>query len=330
MSEAWSIAALSEGEEPEWSRFVQAAESGTLFHDLSFLGYHPKGRFRFQHLMLRLDGKLAAVLPGGFIGADARRFSPRRRAPRSAVRPTIPNLARPVIGMVAALCDHAKCEGWTGINITLPPAIYRANASDTLSFALFAQGFHLAHRGLCQTIELKSGTKEQYAGLFRDTSANLVRAGRRKGIKTSEGGLELLDQFLALFADTYRRHGKPATHTPEEIADLLRRLPDRVRINLATLGNEPVAGVLVFVLNARVAYSFYICMSDAHAKLNGNVVLFAALIDRLAEQGYRWLDLGPSASDSHFNAGVTFFKEGLGAAGYCRDQWFWMSARQAQ
>jgi hypothetical protein len=46
-------------------------------------------------------------------------------------------------------------------------------------------------------------------------------------------------------------------------------------------------------------------------------------MDRLAMAGYRYLDLGPSAWDMKFNRGVTFFKEGLGAVGQCRDRWCW-------
>ena len=52
-------------------------------------------------------------------------------------------------------------------------------------------------------------------------------------------------------------------------------------------------------------------------------LIIADLIDRLSQAGYRYLDLGPSASDQKFNKGVSFFKEALGASGQCRDRWRW-------
>jgi hypothetical protein len=89
------------------------------------------------------------------------------------------------------------------------------------------------------------------------------------------------------------------------------------------LGEVPVAGLLVFRLSAAVANTFYICSSTEHANEHGAAFVIADLIDRLSQTDCRYIDLGPSASDARFNRGVTFFKEGLGAFGQCRDRWWW-------
>ena len=34
-------------EDPEWEQFLEEANTGTLFHSLRFLQYHPKGRLLF-------------------------------------------------------------------------------------------------------------------------------------------------------------------------------------------------------------------------------------------------------------------------------------------
>jgi hypothetical protein len=80
---------------------------------------------------------------------------------------------------------------------------------------------------------------------------------------------------------------------------------------------------LVFRLSTTVANTFYICSSTKHAGEHGAAFIIADLIDRLSRAGFRYLDLGPSASDQKFNKGVTFFKERLGAFGQCRDRWRW-------
>ena len=77
------------------------------------------------------------------------------------------------------------------------------------------------------------------------------------------------------------------------------------------------------MLNNIVANTFYICESAAHKKLCGPAVLIAHIIEQMAIEGFRYLDLGPSVSDVQFNEGVVFFKEGFGARGFCRETWRW-------
>jgi hypothetical protein len=328
-AETITVEPLAAGEEEQWAEFLAASGSGNLFHDLRFLAYHPPKRFDFRHLVMRRHGTIIALLPGGIVESDRERLfvSPLGA---SVGGPVIsPKLdSRGTLALVDALQSYAVTERWGGLRMILPPPIYDRHASQTLSFALFSRGFQLENRWLCHAIPLGGSLDERYKKLFRQRQATRVRAQLRKGLTTSEGGIDRLGAFLSVFHDTYDRHGVKPTHTPEEIGDLLQRLPDRVRIHLAMLGDVPAAGILTFTLNSRVAYTFYICTSTEYACESGGVVAFAALIDRLARQGYHWIDLGPSAQRSRFNDGVAFFKEGLGAIGYCRDQWYWTTSRE--
>jgi hypothetical protein len=96
-----------------------------------------------------------------------------------------------------------------------------------------------------------------------------------------------------------------------------------VRIHLAMQDGVPIAGLLVFRLTPYVANAFYICRSSQQSGQHGAAFIIADTMERLAREGFRYLDLGPSASDLNFNKGVAFFKEGLGAFGQCRDRWRW-------
>jgi hypothetical protein len=323
-SETITVEPLAAGEEDQWAEFLAASGNGTLFHDLRFLAYHPPKRFDFRYLVMRRRGTIIALLPGGIVESNGVRLfvSP---VGASVGGPVIsPKLdGRGTLALVEALQSYAVTERWDGLRIILAPPIYDQHPSQTLSFALFSRGFQLENRWLCHAIPLEGSHDEPYKRLFRQSQASRVRAQLRKGLRFIEGGIDVLDAFLSVLRDTYDKHRMKPTHTPEEIGDLFRRLPDRVRIHLAMLGDVPAAGILTFILNAHVAYTFYICISTEYARESGSVVAFAALIDRLARQGYRWIDLGPSAQRGRFNDGVAFFKEGLGAIGYCRDQWYW-------
>jgi Acetyltransferase (GNAT) domain len=312
-----------ENEERLWQEFLFRSANGTLFQDLNFLRYHPQDRFDFHHLVLKRQGKPIALVPGGLNRSDAQiAFSSPVGA--SIGGPIVaPNLsANLALRMLEALQEYAKRQGWSGIYMTLPPNYYSFETSGLLEFALFSTGFRLERRWLCPVIPLDS-SPEAYERCYRTRQISPVRAARRNGVRSVETGIGGLENFLLPFRDTYSRHGVPATHTELEIRDLLIRFPDRIRIHLAMHGDVPIAGLLVFHLTKTVATTFYICRSSGHLGEHGPALLIADAMDRLAAAGFRYLDLGPSASDLKFNQGNTFFKEGLGAVGHCRDLWCW-------
>jgi Acetyltransferase (GNAT) domain len=311
-------------DESEWKQFLSRSVNGTLFHDLRFLRYHPPSRFRFHHLVFKQNGNPVALLPGGISGTKER---PTFCSPVGAsfggpaVRAEL--RGKFALDLIDALQSYAREQRWAAIEITLPPPCYSFETSGLIEFALFCRGFRVVHRWLCPMLSLTPGSQNSYERTFRSRQITYVRAAKRKGMIVIESGLDALDDFLRVFHDTYARHGVAATHTPEEIQDLLQRFPDQVRIHLAMLHEIPVAGLLVFKLTASVAYTFYICSNSTYAHEHGASFVIAELIDRLSNAGFRYIDFGPSASDQKFNKGVSFFKEGLGATGQCRDQWLW-------
>jgi hypothetical protein len=318
------ISPLEDAGRKEWQDFLARSDNGCLFHDLDFLDYHPPGRFRFHHLVARQKGKVLALIPGGLIG-DRERPVFSSPVGASVGGPVIDSRMRTAqgIALVTSLQAHAAKHAWAGLKITLAPAIYNVRTQDLVAFSLFCRGFKLEHRWNCYVVPVRNTKEERFSDVFRERQATWTRAARRAGVTASEGGAEMIGDFLLLYRDTYQRHGAEPTHSDEELADLLRRFPRRISLVIAKKGDLPVAGLLVMRMNPRVAYTFYICSSTAHAEERGNLVAFAALLDILGTQKIQWMDAGPGAWDGNFNDGVVFFKEGIGAAGHCRDQWSW-------
>jgi hypothetical protein len=306
----------------EWNTFVEQSPTGCLFQDLIFLGYHPPGRFDFRHLEVRRDGTLVAVLPGGLSEDNVFRSPLGASTGGPALAPRLP--ASEVIEIVQAVQSYACRQGWRGLEITLPPPVTRCEPSQTIEFALHRCGFALVHRWMHLIISLaEASSAERYTQFFNRRRRSYVRANRRRGVKVAEYGIEALPCFLEVFTNTYERHEALPTHTSDEIRELMQRWPQRIRLWLATADDVTIAGVLLFHLNARTAYTFYICDHRAHRDKHGMTTLMAAMIDALADRGIAYLDLGPSASDRHFNNGVVNFKEAIGARPFCRDQYFW-------
>jgi hypothetical protein len=320
---AWVIRPYRPEDAIAWKALLADSNNATLFHDVDFLAYHPSGKHDFRHLVALRRNRIDAVMPGA-LSADAVFVSPAGASIGGpAVRKSIPVEA--CLHLVEALQLYSKSAGWRGIEVTLPPPIYHDEPDQEIEFALQVKGFQLVHRSMPLLIPLDRQKGEHYQRLFRQSQRSYVRACRRKGVVVREAGIEGLGAFLELLAETYVRFGSQATHTPKEIESLFRRLPTRMRIWSAHLGDTTIASALMFILNRNICNSFYLCDRAAYREFHGLTVLLAEAADVLSGRGFRYLDLGPSASSTHFNRGVVSFKESVGAKGFCRDRWRWDS-----
>jgi hypothetical protein len=158
---------------------------------------------------------------------------------------------------------------------------------------------------------------------FSSRQARYVRAGLKAGLHCEEGPPARLDDFHRLLLKTWGRHAAIPTHSKAELETLFRLLPGQLRLFFCRRGEEALAGTLIFMLNPRVAYTFYLCREDDESGARANAVLMSYLVEKLRAEGLRYIDMGPSASDMKFNRGVANFKESIGAHGFCRDTWLW-------
>jgi Acetyltransferase (GNAT) domain len=319
----WVIRPYRPEDANAWKTFLRDSNNGTLFHDLDFLAYHPPVKYDFRHLIALRGTHVEAVIPGA-LSADGIFVSLAGASIGGlAVKKSLSVEA--CLHLVEALQLYCKSVGWQGIEITVPPPVYNDEPDQIIEFALHVRGFDLVHRSLPLLIPLDRQGGDNYQRLFRQSQRSYVRACRQKGVVVTEAGIEALGEFLELFAETYARLEALPTHTPEEIRSLFHRIPARLRIWSAKLEGITIASALLFVLNRNICNTFYICDRASHREFHGVTVLIAEAIDVLAERGFRYLDLGPSASGAHFNTGVVNFKESLGARAFCRDRWRWQN-----
>jgi len=304
----------------EWKSFLGSSNNGTLFHDLDFLSYHPEGRFDTHHLMFYRDGKLIAVLPAAVVtDPDGRRFlkSPYGASVGGIVLP--PHMStRSILDIVGKLQEYIRTLGLDGIEMRLGPFIYMRHFSQSLEFALAVRKFVLNARWLCFIKPLED--YEQSGGLFSERKRRYVRSRLREGMFPREADVSGLDAFYALLMETMERLNARPTHQKEELELLFKLVPGRLRLFLCRHRDVEIAGALVFMLNEFAAYTFHIVGKN---ESQGNTVLTQHVISQMANEGIKYLDMGPSASTYHFNEGVVRFKELIGTQGFCRDEWRW-------
>jgi hypothetical protein len=319
----WVIRPYRPEDAGPWKAFLLDSNNGTLFHDLDFLAYHRLGKYDFRHLVAFRGTRIEAVMPGA-LSADGIFVSPAGASIGGpAVKKSMP--AEACTHLVETLQLYCKSAGWQGIDITLPPSVYNDEPDQAIEFALHVRGFQLVHRSMPLLIPLDREKSNHYERIFRERQRRYVRACRRKGVAVTESGTDGLREFLELLEETHVRLKAQPTHTPAEIQSLFDRVPNHLRIWSAHLGGIVIASMLLFILNRNICNTFYLCDRASHRANHGATVLLAEVIDALGDRGYRYLDMGPSASTTHFNQGVVGFKESLGARAFCRDRWRWES-----
>jgi len=313
---------------PAWQEFLAKSNNGTLFHDLDFLAYHAPGKFRTHHLIFRQNDHISALLPGAIVKEPD--GSECLKSPYGA---SIGGFALPIgqpietaCEIVQALQEHVARSGLQGAEFRLAPSFYMAAPDESLGFALMANGFRLVMRWLCPTVPLPA-TPDEVMQLIHRRRARYIRAGLREGIVVRETGPASLDQFYDLLLADRRRHDATPTHSRQDIEYLLTRLPGRVRLYMCGKDGLEMAGLLLFILNPRVAYTFYLCQDPSHRDLQLAAILNAHVARHMVTEGVRYLDFGPTTFDDFsLNRGLDRFKAEFGARGFCRDTWRWQVA----
>ncbi len=324
----WAVEPCS-GEQPEeWNVFVEESANGTLFHRLDFLAYHPLARFAWHHLRFLYRGKLAAVLP-----AVVQQNASGERVLTSPGGASIGGFviradlrARHILGLVETLVDYLINKGFNSASLRVGPAQYMRQPHDYLGFAYYACGFRMANRWL---LPMTPCALSGAAPVFQRIDSAKQRGSRsaeKQGCEVREGSLPDLDTFYDMLMETHERLSATPTHTREELRRLFELVPGRIRFFMVYHQNMVLAGTMVFMLNKQAATTFYICRANQSAGISMHAasLLYTKLQMAMEAEGIVYLDYGP-CSDEHgrVNDGNAFFKENLGALGFCRDLWVW-------
>lgn len=136
---------------------------------------------------------------------------------------------------------------------------------------------------------------------------NQVRKGQKSGLTYRAGGLELLDEFYAVFARNMRDLGTPV-YSPEFFAEILRAFPQRARLHVVSLGETPAAAGLTFQTRSTLEIPWASSVRDFNP-LCANPLLYWSVLEGAAAEGCTTFDFGRSTP----NEGTYRFKAQWGA-----------------
>jgi FemAB-related protein (PEP-CTERM system-associated) len=146
----------------------------------------------------------------------------------------------------------------------------------------------------------------QWEGLDRKTR-NQVRKAQKSGLIYSEGGVERLDAFYAVFARNMRDLGTPV-YSPRFFAEVLAAFPTRARIHVVSRETTPVAAGLTFETRGTVEIPWASSVRDFNA-LCPNHLLYWSILEGASARGCTTFDFGRSTPDE----GTYKFKAQWGA-----------------
>jgi serine/alanine adding enzyme len=124
---------------------------------------------------------------------------------------------------------------------------------------------------------------------------NQVRKAEKSGLTREAGGLELVDDFYAVFAQNMRDLGTPV-YTRRLFEAVLRHFPADASLHIVRLGSVPVAGG-VLVGYRTVVENIWASSLREHRALCPNMLLYWGMFQHAIDNGREVFDFGRSTPD---------------------------------
>ncbi|MBM2814508.1 MAG: family N-acetyltransferase [Ignavibacteria bacterium] len=302
----------------EWEAFVANSNNGTMFHMLTFLDYHPEGKFEFEHLCFRRNGKLIAVLPGGLTNKGETFWSPVGASYGGIVTNDLP--FSDSLAIVDAMMEHFRNEKVKDIFLIPPPSIYSTKFSQHIEYAMLYRKFDFELHYISHAIDLRNFDKS-LLNFDKTARKTIHKILREKKLTISESSDYAT--FNDILIENKARHNVRPTHTLEDMLRLRELMPENLRLLMVEYNGKPIAGSLLFLCNPNVVLCFYNMLLYEYEQLRPIYLIMYETIRWAVEHNYKWVDIGVSQDTSAVDPmtpslGLINFKERFDARGVLR------------
>lgn len=299
-----SIVRYTEAYQEQWNRFNASCKNSLFMFDRGFMDYH-KDRFADHSLLFFEEGELTAILPmsekediltshggltyGGFLtGSSMKQHT--------------------MNDCFDALITYAREKGFREIIYKAVPHMFHIQPAEEDKYALFLNHARVVKVEASTVVNLRQPLK-----MPKGRKAQISRA-RREGVVIRElTEPNDFERFIALENQVLsERHGTHAVHTGAELALLHSRFPEQIHLIGALLGEELIAGTVLFEYE-QVVHTQYMAANDAARQIGALDLAISTVMN--GYQGKKlWLDFGISTEDAgrYLNEGLISQKEGFG------------------
>lgn len=302
-----------------WDRLCAASPAATFLHRRAFMAHHGE-RFKDRSLVLQTEpgGAWLAVLPAAEAPGDPGTVDSHPGLTYGGFVHTGALRGERSLEALRACAAHFAAQGYQRFRYKPLPSIYQAAPAQDDLYALFRLG---AQRSVCNlSCCIDLAQRWPVSERRRRGAGKAAKAG----LRYAEGSAHAPALWQVLEHNLASKHGSQPVHSVGEIQGLAQRLPEHIHFHVACLGDEVVAGCVVFRAGPvhHLQYIASIEAGQAVAALDG---LFTHLIDVAQQAGARYFDFGTSNEDRGrvLNEGLYRFKSEFGGGGVAYETYEW-------
>jgi len=303
-----------------WDEFVQSSNNGTIFQQRRFLAYHLDRSFTDHSLIFMSGEKILALFPAAEVqeGKHKILFShPGSSFGGLVFRQLSYHQASEILQQLEMHCRETQIQK---LFLIPSPSVYFRKPDDTVEYAMIWQGYQIAEWYISSVIDLT-----QTADVME-----LIHPRKRRYLQglLANGYLTLrwendFSTFYPILQTNKERHRTRPTHSLEELENLDRLLPGKLKLLLLYYRDQPVGGTLNFIANDRTIVIFYNMMDYNYQHLQPASVQVYHTLKWAHEAGFHYVDFGVSHNPAAANPltpqpSLIRFKEQFGARGMLR------------
>lgn len=291
----------------DWDDAVRNSRNGTFLHLRDYMDYH-SDRFTDFSLVARDGEQFIAVLPACREGKTL--YSHRGLTYGSWLAQLRHFDVTTMLEIWNAAMNFLRNEGIEEIVYKPVPHIYHRYPCEEDLYAIFRSGGVLVESNISTTIDL-----DEPFPFDRGNKRN-VNLALKSGVVVKEssdwqGYWDMLDTLLM------EKYGRHPVHTLDEMKLLHSRFPENIKLYTAMLGDELLAGVVMYYCGNEVAHCQYISSTEHGREIKALTLLFDCLVKESSQAGYRYFDFGISTEDggNYLNEGLVRQKCRMGGRG---------------
>lgn len=212
---------------------------------------------------------------------------------------------------VDSVLSYAVNKRWKKIQITLPPLFYNKQELSGWVNILFQKGFSVASINVNHALNLKKMYSENYMQKIQYNARKNIKLALKSELvlrecKNEEEKIEAYDIIAANRAS----RGYPLRMSCQQVMDTIKIIDHEMF--LVQDAGDSIAAALVFHSANNIAQVIYWGDRPGFRDVKPMNFLAYELVQFYGENGYRYLDIGPSTENSVPNYGLCDFKESIG------------------
>lgn len=297
----------------DWDAFIEEAGNGTFLLKRRFMDYHSDRFTDASMLFYNEKGRIIAILPANYDGDSGTVWSHQGLTYGGLIMAK--DISAVHVGEIFKLTmDYYGKMGVSTLFYKPIPYIYNELPCGDDLYWLFRYGAELYSRGLSQSVKLDREFR------LPESRRCGIRKAKNAGV-TVERSDDVAGFWKVLNETLQCCHGVKPVHSVAELELLMGRFPENIKLYVARLDDELLAGSVVFDCG-KVVHTQYLAASPKGKQMGAlDLVINHLIAEVYADREY--LDFGISTEQGGMvlNEGLAFQKEMFGGRGVNYDCW---------